>query len=146
MSWQTFAVSVITALITSIATTIAATYTYWNTDRSLDIEMVRISLSILSGENQDTSLNGRKFALRSLAKYSDVEIPDDEFEQWALTGTVPEPTDWSKWVLAREGGLGPSRGAPTGSAWGVPAGPAPEKGGTYGPPPKSEYLPNSTAN
>ncbi|MCB1452864.1 MAG: hypothetical protein KDJ43_04385 [Rhizobiaceae bacterium] len=90
MNWQTFAVSVITAPVTSVATTIGATYTYWNADRSLDIEMVRISLSILSGENKDTSLNGRKFALRALSRYSDIDIPKGEFEEWASTGTLPE--------------------------------------------------------
>ncbi|MBL4645274.1 MAG: hypothetical protein JKY99_02315 [Rhizobiales bacterium] len=63
---------------------------YFNQDRSHDIDMVKIALSILQGENKDTSLQGRKFALRTLAKYSEIAIPADEFDSWAANGTIPE--------------------------------------------------------
>lgn len=63
---------------------------YFSKDRELDIEMVRISLSILAGENADTSLPGRKFALRTLSQYSKIDIPSEEFEDWAQRGTIPK--------------------------------------------------------
>lgn len=89
-----FAKSVLAGVIGAVATLGVGLLGYWNTDRSHDIEMVRISLSILGGENEDTSLNGRRFALRALSKYADVEIPEDEFNEWAATGTIPELTSF----------------------------------------------------
>lgn len=89
ISWPTVAASIVTAVVAASATVATGAFGYLNADRSLDIEMVRISLSILSGENQDTSLNGRKFALRALARYSNIEIPKEEFDVWARTGTIP---------------------------------------------------------
>ncbi|MBO6637326.1 MAG: hypothetical protein JJ920_05260 [Roseitalea sp.] len=86
---KTIIVSVVSAALGSAATIAVGLFGYWNTDRSHDIEMVRISLSILGGENKDTSLNGRRFALRALEKYAGVEIPSDEFNDWAATGTIP---------------------------------------------------------
>lgn len=53
--------------------------------------MVNVGLSILRGEatgDKDT-LQARRFALRLLKKYADVDIPTDEFEQWAEKGATP---------------------------------------------------------
>ena len=47
------------------------TYSYLNRSE-LDIEMVRVSLSIPVDQNKDASLLGRKFALRSLGEYAGV--------------------------------------------------------------------------
>ncbi len=78
------------SILAFFATSIATTAGYFNRDRELDLEMVKISLSILSGENKDSSAPGRRFALRSLEKYSGVEIPPDDFNSWVQNGTVPE--------------------------------------------------------
>ncbi|UCI21082.1 hypothetical protein FJ970_09070 [Mesorhizobium sp. B2-1-8] len=102
-----FAGGVIGAVVGAIATVWTGAFGYWNKNRELDIEMVRVSLSILAGENKDTSLPGRKFALRALSRYSGVEIPDEEFDKWASTGTVP-PSLESWWRPVK-----PSHGAST---------------------------------
>lgn len=76
-----------------VAAAIAATWAgFLNKDRELDIEMVRLSLSILAGENKDTSASGRRFALRALEKYSGIDIPPDDFELWVASGTLPSTT------------------------------------------------------
>lgn len=88
------AVGLISGVVASAVTLSTAAFGYWNKDRELDIEMVRVSLSILAGENKETSLQGRRFALRALKQYSRIDIPDDEFETWAKNGTVP-PIRWT---------------------------------------------------
>lgn len=80
-------------VLTAGAAVAGSAVTYWNTDRGHDIDMVRISLSILGGENEDTSIYGRRFALRALEQYADIDIPDDEFENWARSGTIPD-AEW----------------------------------------------------
>lgn len=77
-------------IVGSAVTIGTAALGYLNKDRELDIEMVRVSLSILAGENKDSSRPGRRFALRALEQYADVDIPDGEFEEWVERGTVPE--------------------------------------------------------
>jgi hypothetical protein len=84
------------AALGALATIFTGAFGYWNTDRSHDIEMVRISLSIMQGENKETSLPGRKYALRVLEKYSGIDIPTREFELWAKSGTIPD-TVFSTW-------------------------------------------------
>src|SRR3954462_1752863 len=71
---------------TLAAALVAAWFGYLNKDRELDIEMVRVSLSILTGENKETSLPGRRFALKALDQYSGIRIPDQD--EWARNGTV----------------------------------------------------------
>ncbi len=80
------------AAVGALATIWTGAFGYWNTDRGQDIQMVNIALSILGGEikDQDTSEPGRRFALRLLQKYAEVEIPDTEFDSWAKDGTLPE--------------------------------------------------------
>ena len=52
--------------------------------------MVEVSLAILRGDTEDTKgNNARRFALRALEEYSDIEIPEDEFDEWVKEGTVP---------------------------------------------------------
>ncbi|MGX5827069.1 hypothetical protein [Mesorhizobium sp. 43Arga] len=70
-------VSGVVGIIVGIGGTVTTgAFGYLNKNRELDIEMVRVSLSILAGENKDTSLPGRQFALRALERYSGVQIPD----------------------------------------------------------------------
>jgi hypothetical protein len=83
-------VPVVSVLLSAVVSIFATTSDYWSKDRSNDIEMVRISLAILSGENKDTSEVGRKFALRALRDYSNVEMTDAELDEWAENGTIPE--------------------------------------------------------
>lgn len=82
-------IGLLTAVLTVIGTIAASSLGYFNKDRELDLEMVRISLSILGGENKDTSAQARRFALRALEKYSGVDIPENDFAAWAENGTVP---------------------------------------------------------
>ncbi|WP_156461892.1 hypothetical protein [Rhizobium sp. Leaf321] len=85
-----FFIALVGAVCGSLATVGAASFGYLSKDRELDIEMVRVSLNILSGERQDTSGPGRRFALRALAEYSGIKIPPDEFEKWVESGTLPK--------------------------------------------------------
>ena len=83
--------AVVGALVTAGATAYAASLGYFNKDRELDIQMVNVGLSILRGEatGDKDSLQSRRFALRLLRKYADVDIPDEELQEWADKGTTP---------------------------------------------------------
>lgn len=88
---RTFFVSIGGAIIGATATIAVGAFSYANKDKELDIQLVNIGLSILSGENKGTDAEpGRRFALRLLEKYANVEIPDDEFEIWAARGTLTQ--------------------------------------------------------
>lgn len=84
-----FLLTLLSAVLAVIGTISVASFGYFNKDRELDLEMVRISLSILGGENKDTSAPARRYALKALEKYSGVEIPEPDFSTWAENGTVP---------------------------------------------------------
>ncbi|MEP1934940.1 MAG: hypothetical protein ABJJ37_27010 [Roseibium sp.] len=83
------------SLFSLVGTIGAASFGYFNKDKELDIQLVNVGLSILRGEatgDKDT-IQARRFALRLLKKYADVDIPKDEAEDWAKTGITPfEPT------------------------------------------------------
>lgn len=79
------------AALGALGTISVAATGYLNKDRELDIEMVRVSLNILSGEAKEDSEPGRRFALRTLSKYSGVDIPEAEFSDWVKGGTIPKP-------------------------------------------------------
>ncbi|MCP4318363.1 MAG: hypothetical protein GY789_20685 [Hyphomicrobiales bacterium] len=76
------------AAIGVVGTIGSGAFGYWNTDRNQDIQMVNIALSILGGENKDTSFEGRMFALYVLEKYADVKINNKA--EWATSGTLPK--------------------------------------------------------
>lgn len=89
--WTTVLTSLGTAFVAVVGTIIVGGFDYFNKDKELDIKLVNVGLSILRGEatgDQD-SIYARKFALRLLKKYGDVEIPDKEFDAWASKGSVP---------------------------------------------------------
>lgn len=88
-----FAGAVVGAAIGALGTIWTSAFGYWNKDRELDIQMVNIALSILGGENKETSLPGRKFAVDLLETYSRVPIDDGDALKWAETGTLP-PDVW----------------------------------------------------
>ncbi len=92
-----FVMPLVGAVIGSLTVIMAPAFGYLSKDRELDIEMVRISLSILASEKQEEAEWGRRFALRALSKYSEVEIPADEFKAWAEKGTLPEVESSSAW-------------------------------------------------
>jgi hypothetical protein len=86
------------ALIGGIATIVVGYFTFFNAGRELDQKMVDISLAILSGQkggvttqgtgDGDQYYYGRLFALRTLSKYSQVEIPAAEMAAWAKSGAI----------------------------------------------------------
>lgn len=79
------------AAVGVVGTIVVGSFGYFNKDRELDIQMVNVGLSILRGEatgDKDTT-QAKRFALRVLKKYADVEIPDDEFEAWVKDGETP---------------------------------------------------------
>lgn len=84
-----FLSGLLAGVIAATASICVAAFTYFSKDRELDIEMVRISLSILAGEHKEESKPGRRFALRALSKYSDIEIPEPDFTSWVESGTLP---------------------------------------------------------
>lgn len=101
-NWQTFVVGIAGAAIGAMATIGASSLGYLNKDRELDIRMVSIALTILSGKIEgEKSEPARKFALRALEKFSGVDIPEPEFDVWVKEGIVPKGDDdaW-EWMRA----------------------------------------------
>lgn len=89
MDWKNVVIPVVTVIAAGVASFSGATFAYLNKDRELDIRMVDIGLSLLSGKNEGaTSVPARGFALRVLSKYSGVDIPADEFQTWVSEGIV----------------------------------------------------------
>ena len=82
---------VASALISGLAAFGGAYLGFTNKDKELDIQLINVGLSILRGEatgDKETE-PARRFALRILREYAEVEIPDQEFETWAKKGTTP---------------------------------------------------------
>ena len=81
------------AVISSAATLGVASLTFYKDTRELDIEMVRLSLSILKGEYEKSGIeepiHARRFALKALTRFSGVEMSENEIEAWAQRGGVP---------------------------------------------------------
>ncbi|HEV7319427.1 MAG TPA: hypothetical protein VGO04_12560 [Ensifer sp.] len=83
--------------LTLIGGVIGSYFTFINAGRDLDIKMIELSLSILGGEKggaddpaEDVSyVEARLFALRTLKKYSGVEIADEVMRPWAQGGRIP---------------------------------------------------------
>lgn len=76
-------------------TIFAATTVYLNRDRELDLEMVRLSIAILSApySNSEADPIQRRFAVESLRKFSGVELSDEEVAAWAKAGgSFPKAT------------------------------------------------------
>lgn len=90
---------VLTGLAAAVATISVGYLNFFNTSRELDIRMVELSLSILSGERPisgsgseakiaDQYYQSRMFALRALSKYSSVHIAPEDMEDWARAGLI----------------------------------------------------------
>lgn len=88
-----------------------AEFEYQNRDREIDLELARLSLTILSGEydkdDVENSLPARMFALRALATGTGVVISDEDMDTWARTGVTPASKD-DVWGVTTEvySGLG----------------------------------------
>ena len=81
---------VVGAALGATATIATGALGYIQKDRELDIRLVDVGLAILSGENKGaTTEPARRFALRLLSKYANVEIPRTEFDEWAKNGILP---------------------------------------------------------
>ena len=75
--WQDLLIGIGASTITVVGVLGSAATGYWNKDRELDIQMVNVSLSILRADTKGTEGEiPRRFALRTLEKYSGVDIPD----------------------------------------------------------------------
>ncbi|TMV03311.1 hypothetical protein FGK63_20100 [Ruegeria sediminis] len=93
----------ITAGIAAWASYQASTYSYNSTlreielkyakeNREIDLELAKLSLTILAGEYQEdveNSLPARMFALNALERGTGVKIPEDDKTTWAKTGLTP---------------------------------------------------------
>ncbi|OBQ64249.1 hypothetical protein EFV37_20470 [Mesorhizobium loti] len=60
--WNAVASAAVGGVVGIGGTVTTGAFGYLDNNRELDIEMVKVELSILAGENKDTSLPGRKFA------------------------------------------------------------------------------------
>lgn len=88
--WQDALIAGAGAAFALVGVGITASTGFASKNRELDIAMVNVSLSILRGDNDGTkSTRARSFALRTLAKYSGVDISAVDFESWLNDGTVP---------------------------------------------------------
>lgn len=97
------------AVVGSLVTLVGAYLTFYNNSRDLDIKLVEIGLSMLSGEKGVEESGGadflysRKFALRLLEKYSGIDIPPEEFDSWADSGridfgSIPASASWADYL------------------------------------------------
>ncbi|EEX09519.1 hypothetical protein SL1157_1559 [Ruegeria lacuscaerulensis ITI-1157] len=69
---------------------------YEKENREIDLELAKLSLTILAGEYEDNvenSLPARKFALNALERGTGVEIPEADKDTWARTGLTPGNID-----------------------------------------------------
>lgn len=92
--WLRFVVG---GVIGAVAAYSVAFLEYRNRDREIDLELAKLSLTILSGEydkdNPNESLPARKFALRALQKGTGVTIGESDLTSWAKTGATPSASD-----------------------------------------------------
>ncbi|NOC83497.1 hypothetical protein [Ruegeria sp. HKCCD6428] len=93
----------ITAALAAWASYQASTYSYNSTlrelelkyakeNREIDLELAKLSLTILAGDYQEdveNSLPARMFALNALERGTGVLIPDEDKKTWAETGLTP---------------------------------------------------------
>lgn len=79
-------------LIGAASVGVTAFFTYLTDDRKIDLELAKLSLTILSGEyEQDDAkyLPARRFALNALEKGTGVKISDEDKTSWAKSGVTP---------------------------------------------------------
>jgi hypothetical protein len=87
---KTLATAVISGGIAALVTLWGSTLDYWNRDRELDIRMVDVALTILSGKNEGTtSAFARSYAIDLLSKYGGVEIDEATQLAWSDGGNLP---------------------------------------------------------
>jgi len=88
--FKTAVTALVTAVIATSGTIYVSTFDYFNKSRELDLKMVDVSLAILRGDKGDSekeqSIIAREFALRALRKYSNVELKDNDLNEWVKTG------------------------------------------------------------
>lgn len=115
--WPKALLSTLSAVVGGVFVLSGQGLTYTSQSRELDLKMVDISLSILSGDRGGVGKDvdsksayeeyrlARLFALRALSKYSGVEIPEDEMAQWATSGriafgAIPTADTWPAGAMA----------------------------------------------
>ena len=81
---------VLVGVVSASAALWGSTTQYWNRNRELDIRMVDVALTILSGSNDATkSQYARTYALDLLDHYGGVRIPPEQQAAWAASGDLP---------------------------------------------------------
>lgn len=128
------AISIASAAVGATATILTGAFVYFNKNKELDIQMVQISLSILSGEDTGKkSAPARKFALHMLENYTGVEIPRDDFDSWVDGGVLPSTVMDTRgtayqmgYLKGLEGGIKDQRELEERGKRGAPAGRGPK--------------------
>ncbi|MFN0191856.1 MAG: hypothetical protein ACKVP5_07740 [Aestuariivirga sp.] len=88
--WKDISIPLLSAVLAAGGGFLGATTSYWNKDRELDIRMVDVALTILSGKDEGTKTKQAKaYALDLLEKYGGVEIVDEAELAWANGGELP---------------------------------------------------------
>lgn len=84
------AIALFSAFFGAVGTIIVAMTGFFNKDREMDIQMVRIALEILSDpKNMADEHDGqRKFALNLLQNYSGVKVSEDDESNWRSSNFV----------------------------------------------------------
>ncbi|WP_207590309.1 hypothetical protein [Rhizobium sp. ZX09] len=90
-SWaKTVGTAVFGTLFGAASTIIVATTGFWSKDREMDIEMVKLALTMLSDpKNMNDDREGQRvFALNLLQKFSGVPVDEDDERNWRSSNFV----------------------------------------------------------
>mgnify|MGYP001794561574 CR=1 FL=1 len=92
--WKVAVIGAVAGGLLTLAGTAAVAYLeFINRGKELNLELAKLSLTILAGEyDPDADQNplpARRFAIRALAAGTGVTIPDEDIETWARTGATP---------------------------------------------------------
>ncbi|WP_412033034.1 hypothetical protein ACLIR7_03280 [Nitratireductor aquimarinus] len=87
-AWSAYSSNAIASQVQAASAERVALLEKAQTDRRLDIEMVKLALNILGGQISDETHQSRKFAIRLLGKYSGVDIDQASENDWLQSGKV----------------------------------------------------------
>lgn len=94
-----FGGAVIGGIIGFLGTALPAYLTYSNRDKEVDLELAKLSLSMLAdaeGDQELSMLPARRFAVKALLQGTRVELSDEDIEYWVTQGDTPKFSkfDW----------------------------------------------------
>lgn len=84
--------AVIGGVIGFLGTALPAYLTYSNRDKEVDLELAKLSLSMLAeaeGDQELSMLPARRFAVKALLQGTRVELSDEDIEYWVTKGKTP---------------------------------------------------------